>query len=99
MTDKAATRVLHALDEDESRPRYCSDAGAADLHRMNAEAIRHALTALTDRAALCDTVPLEYADQPLALVAVNAARRHMRGEPDAIPAALTTDVTVPGRKR
>ena len=80
MTDAKAIRILHALDEDESRPRYCSDAGAATLHRMNVEAIRFALQAIEDRAALCDTVPLEYVDQPLALAAVSAARRHMRGE-------------------
>ena len=76
MTDKQAERVLRALDEDESRPRYCSDAGAADLHRLNAEAIRHALQALADRKAL-----VEFADADGQwFSALNAARRHMEGK-------------------
>ena len=77
MTDEKAARILRALDEDESRPRYCSDAGAADLHRINAEAIRFALQALTDRAALAADYDSEIG---VKMSTMNAARRHMKGE-------------------
>lgn len=53
---------------------------ATDSVCITPEAARHYLVALADRAALCDTVPLEYAEQPMAFAAVQAARRHMRGE-------------------
>ena len=82
MTDDKATRVLCALDEDESRPRYCSDAGASDLRRLNAEAIRHALVALADRKALveCDLLNTHCPGlEPLGPI-LYAARRHMEGE-------------------
>jgi len=83
MTDDEAQRVLRALDEDESRPRYCSDAGAADLHRLNAEAIRHALQAIADRAALVemfDSPPADDVEREAQWHALAAARRHMEGE-------------------
>ena len=87
MTDAKAERILAALAEDESRPRYCSDAGAADLHRMNAEAIKFALVAIADRAAMLESIDrgvvrnVNYRGLTMACDVEDAARRHMRGEP------------------